>query len=341
MWARLRSWQQSFVSFVRQETFLNLLLLLLLVLCLGTAGLTYFETVSPANALWWTLVTITTVGYGDIAPVTPGGRLIGVLTMLSGIGLLGTLSAMLASIMVSAKWRRLRGMGPLTCSSHFVICGWNYKAQEILRELRGDRDTQHTSIVLIADLPEQPIDLHDFAFVRGEVNMDTLAQANLSTARAAIVLSDEHVDAFSRDARAILTTLAIKKAYPTLYTCVELADPHNATHCKLAGADEIIVSGALTSRLLVQATLNPGVTQVISELLSYQEGQELYVIPAPTPLIGTTFLDAMTRLKQHHDALLVALQRGDEQAETNPAATYAIQKKDRLFVVSADRPHLS
>lgn len=341
MRARLRSWRQSFASFVRQETFLNLLLLLLLVLCLGTAGLVYFETASPANALWWTLVTITTVGYGDIAPVTPGGRLIGAITMLSGIGLLGTLSAMLASIMVSAKWRRLRGMDPLTCSGHFVICGWNYKAQEILRELRGDADTQHTPIVLIADLPEQPLDLPGFAFVRGEVNVDTLAKANLSAARSAMVISDDHVDAFSRDARTILTTLAIKKTYPTLYTCVELADPRNATHCQLAGADEIIVSGAMTSRLLVQATLNPGVTQVVSELLSYQEGQELYAISAPAPLVGSTFLEAMTHLKQHHDTLLVALQRDGEQAVTNPAATYQIQGQDRLFVVSADRPHLS
>jgi voltage-gated potassium channel len=91
----------------------------------------------------------------------------------------------------------------------------------------------------------------------------------------------------------------------------------------------------------VQATLNPGVTRVVSELLSYQEGQELYAIPVPAPLIGTTFLKAMAHFKQHYDTLLIALQRHDGQTLTNPAATYEIEEKDRLFVVSAERPQLS
>jgi voltage-gated potassium channel len=324
---------------VRQEHFYKLLLFLLFIICIGTAGLTYFEAAAPANALWWTLVTITTVGYGDIAPTTIGGRLIGALTMLAGIGLIGTLSAMLASMMVSAKWRRTRGMDLLNCSEHFVICGWNYKAQEILNELQGDEATATTPVALIADLDEQPIDTPALAFIRGDVSTSTLQQANVGAARAAIILSDEHIDAFSRDARSILATLTIKTAYPTLYTCVELADARNSTHCKMAGADEVIVGGALTSYLLLQAALAPGVTQVISELLSNQAGHELYLIPMPTQFAGHTFIETLTQLKHQYDSLVIAVQREDGTHFTNPDPAHRMQAGDQLFVIAANRPH--
>ncbi len=332
---------QALRDFVRRENFAKLLLFLLFILCVGTVGLTYFEAVSPINALWWTLVTITTVGYGDIAPITVGGRVIGAVTMLAGIGLLGTLSALLASIMVQANRRRTRGMNPLNCSGHFVICGWNYKAQELLHELRSDDGDAEAPVVLIADLDEQPLEAVDFAFVRGDVSARTLKQANIEAARAAIVLSDERIDAFSRDARSILATLTLKTTCPTLYTCVELADAHNATHCKLAGADEIIVSGALTSYLLVQAVLDHGVTRVISELLSNQEGHELYLTPVPTYLIGCSFLDVLTRRKQEYDALVIAVQGRNGVHVTNPVHKYQLQAGDQLFVIAASRPQFS
>lgn len=340
MWDTLCGWLQSLRAFVRQEHFYKLLLFLLFIICIGTVGLTFFESTSPANALWWTLVTITTVGYGDIAPVTIGGRLIGALTMLAGIGLIGTLSAMLASIMVSAKWRRTRGMDLLNCSGHFVICGWNYKAQEILNELQGDAATAMTPVALIADLDEQPIDASTLAFIRGEVSTGTLQQANVGAARAVIILSDEHIDTFSRDARSILATLTIKTAYPALYTCVELADARNSTHCQMAGADEIIVSGALTSYLLVQAALAPGVTQVISELLSNQAGHELYLVPMPAPFAGHTFLETLTQLKHQYDSLVIAVQCEDGTHFTNPDPTHLMQAGDQLFVIAAHRPHI-
>ncbi len=338
MWSKLSDLLKKIGTFLRRENIGKVMLLLVCILVCGTVGLVVFESASLANALWWTLVTITTVGYGDITPVTIGGRVIGAITMLAGIGLLGSLSAVLASAMISTSWKRARGMNLLHCSGHFVICGWNYKVSEILYELHADAATADTPVVLIADLPEQPLDEPGFAFVHGTVNQHTMDQANLAAARAVIVLSDERVDAFSRDACAILTALTIKRAYPDLYLCVELVDEANHTHCTLAGADEIIVSGALTTNLLVQAALDPGVTRVVSELLSNRAGNELYLTPVPSELVGVSFMEALTQLKQHHDTLVIAIQCGDGTHLTNPASTYQLQAEDSLFVVAAKRP---
>ncbi len=335
-------WRRTIETWFSNSQYAKPILVLAGIIGIGTFGLTYFESVSPANALWWTVVTISTVGYGDITPQTLGGRVVGVVAMLCGIGLLGTISAMLASTMVSANWRRTHGMESLTFKHHFIICGWNFKAREMIHELQADQGADHTPVVLIADVPELPVEAADVAFVRGEVTPETMQQANMGAARAVVILSDEHVDAFSRDARSILTTLTIKNAYPHLYTCVELADVNNRTHCQLAGADEIVVSGALTSHLLVLAALDPGVTTVVSELLSRHVGtHELYLTPMTTEFVGRTFLDALSHLKETDDCLVLGVQHADGSNRLNPPPDYVLQAEDQLFVVAPYRPHFS
>lgn len=340
MRSRCRAWLATVATFIRREHSPKLVALSVLVIAGGTFGLAYFESIPLGNALWWSLVTITTVGYGDISPVTLGGRFVGAVTMLAGIGLLGVLTASIASLMVGMKLEGIRGMRAVNCTNHVVLCGWNFKAQEIIDELRSDLTGADIPVVLIADLAEKPLELSHFFFVRGEVNQHTLEQAQVAQARAAIVLGDERVDAFSRDARTILTTLTIKTAYPQLYTCVELVDPKNVMHCKLARADEIIVSGALTCNLLVRAALDHGVTRVVSELLS-SSGHELYLTPVPHTSVGQTFIDALQQLKQAHDILIVAIQHADGRLETNPPVAYALQQNDQLYVIAEHRPGFS
>ncbi len=340
MWTRLRGWFVSVWAFIYRENLVKLAILILVVIGGGTLGFSLFETLPPANALWWTIVTVTTVGYGDITPVTIGGRLVAGITMIAGIGLLGILTASIASLMVSMKLEGLRGMRTVECTNHFVICGWNHKAREIFDELRNDTLAKHAAVVMIAELPEKPMEGKQLFFVRGEVTQSTMAQANLGQAQAVIVLGDERLDAFSRDARTILTTLTIKSNYPDIYTCVELDDANNVTHCKLAKADEVIVGGALTSNLLVRATLDHGVTQVVTELLS-THGHELYLTPVPSTVVGHTFLEALHQLKQQHNALTVAVQTGNGGLQTNPDSDYRLQDHDRLYLIAEHRPEFS
>ena len=212
--------------------------------------------------------------------------------------------------------------------------------REILDELRADRGAAATPVVLIAALDAKPIQAPEFFFVRGDVTASTMEQANMQSASTAIVLGDERLDAFSRDARSILTTLTIKTAYPSLYTCVELVEANNVMHCQLAQADEIIVSGALTSNLLVRAALDHGVTRVVSELLS-THGHELYLTPVPSTVSSKPFLEALQHLKRDHNALIVAVHRPDGSVQTNPDSTYQLQADDQLYLIAEHRPEFS
>jgi voltage-gated potassium channel len=85
------------------------LLLIFIVVTVASLLVLQFETEGGGNidragdAIWWTLVTITTVGYGDFYPITPGGRTVGVFVMFSGIAIIGALASILSSILVSSS----------------------------------------------------------------------------------------------------------------------------------------------------------------------------------------------------------------------------------------------
>lgn len=312
-----------------------------MILLLGALGLSYFEeTLRIQDSFWWSFVTITTVGYGDITPATIGGRIIAVIVMVFGIGLLGMFTATLASIFVEGKLKEGKGMKAVKVKDHFLICGWNYKVKDIVAELRADQKVRDKPIVLIADIPEKPLEDENTFFIRGEVNSETLEKANLKGSSVVIILADEGLDSYSRDAKTVLNTLTIHTLNPDVYICVEVSDAKNVQHCKMAGANEIIVIGELSSNLLVQASLDHGITHIITELVSNQFGSVLYKIKPPQNLVGQQFIEALTFLKKEHNAIALAIESpGEKGFMANPPKGYTIQPEDQIVIVAQERPN--
>lgn len=329
---------KRFAHTLRKDRLDRVLLALLVITLVGMLGMAYFDSLSLADSLWWAIVTITTVGYGDISPASLGGRVLGVLLMLFGIGFLGMLTATLASTFVEERRQEEKGVNPVTVNQHLLICGWNYKAREIVEEIRADDMARPKPLVVIAELPEKPLEDDNLYFVSGVITKETLEKANAQAAQAAIVLADENVEVHTRDAKTILDTLTIKSTYPDLYTSVELVDAKNIEHCRLAKADEIIVSGELSTNLLVRASLDHGVTQIITELVSSRFGSEIYKIVPPANCIGTSFLNVLTQLKTEKDIIALAVEsRKEGRFLANPPNSYIIDEGDRLIVVGKER----
>ncbi len=326
---------------IGRNKIVRLFCLTIVTLVIGGLGLHYFEkTPRIIDAFWWSFVTITTVGYGDIAPSTTGGRIIGVVVMVFGIGILGMFTATIASAFVDTKLKEGKGVNGVKVKDHFIICGWSYKAKEIIAELRADMKVHNRPIVIVADIPEKPVEDENTFFIHGEVDVDILKKANLQDASVVMVLTDENLDSYSRDAKVVLNTLTIRKQNSNVYICVEISDTRNMQHGKLAGADEIIVIGELSGNLLVQAALDHGITKIITELVSNRYGNELYKVKPPETLVGMQFIDVLRLIKEKHNAIIVAIESGvDNKLAANPPMEYTIKPEDYLVLIAQARPN--
>ncbi|MCW5212883.1 NAD-binding protein, partial [Desulfobulbus sp. TB] len=315
--------------FFQQENLLFLFVVIFLIILASSALIAWFEPdVSFTSGIWWSIVTLTTVGYGDISPETTAGRMLAVLVMFFGIGLLGMLSAGLATMLISRKIRENKGMSPSVVEDHIIICEWNYRAKAILKELRADTQTKKKPIVLVADIEEIPVDDPNLLFIRGVVCEETLEKANLEKAETIIVLGDDAAETTARDAKVVLTTLTVESINPDVYSVVELVDKRHEPHCRRANADEIIIGSDLSSHLIASAASDHGISRVVTELLSNRYGNELYSMPVPAKMVGKDFLDIFVTMKKRQNITVIGIQkRHTEDFLPNPDADYLMTEE--------------
>lgn len=262
---------------------------------------------SPWDSLWWALVTMTTTGYGDIVPKSFPGRLVGVLTMFAGLGLVTVLTALVASSFVTESLKEARGLEAIKSHGHVVVAGWNWGGQRVVESLAAMHGNEGVSIVLVNQLPEESVNEllfqfkdMDVRFVRGDFCQEpVLERANVKAARSAVLLADSFSPTGARaDERTIIACLAMKQLNPDLYVTGELTDAANGPHLHRAGADEVVVSGEFNAFLLAAATASPGIPQVLRALASYDKPTRLRTVPVPPRFVARSFREAADHLRE-------------------------------------------
>lgn len=316
-----------------------------LLLWFATSGFLYFELPGKPDlgwldALWWALVTMATVGYGDLFPVTPGGRyLVGVPTMVFGIGFLGYLISEIAGSLIASRSRRLRGMEDITASGHILIVNFHQleTALKLVRELKADAATRGKTICIIDEtLEELPPELlaHEVHFLKGDpTRTDTLRRANIQDATHAIILIKDPGNPHSDDHN-LVTTLVMESLNPALFTVVEILDAQKVKQVEMAGADSVICISELTSSLIVQELQDPGIKNIIQDLTSDTQGHQIYFVPLLRMARWDYAELVQWGLAQRFTVLGIAR---DGQELLNCAAQEPLRSTDRAILIGAER----
>jgi voltage-gated potassium channel len=294
-----------------------------------------------SDAFWWTAVTMTTVGYGDLFPTTFWGRmLVGFPTMLLGVGILGYVLSLVATAMFESKAMEMKGMKKLSETGHIIICNFVNldKIMELVRELRRDSSTHDRALVLIDDrLDEIPAELHaaGLLFVKGDVTSEeTLRRADLSECHAVIIQADSN-DPENSDNRNLKIALTIEHLCSEVYTVVECINPENEIYFKRIQCDSVVCITALAGRMLIQELQDPGVGSIVEELTSNEHGKQFYVqgvagFAGDYAALSETYSD-------NDQSVLLGIRR-DHENHILPPPAFEVVGTDKVILIAAGRP---
>ena len=289
-----------------------------------------------SDALWWSLTTLSTVGYGDISPITAGGRLVGMVTMVLGVGLLGALAATMATILLDVRDLGRKGLRSYKMQDHLLILGWSSRAAAALDDFFHDPRYIAMKAVIVADLERTPSEDPRVLFVRGNPGRrEILERASASKATLAMVFPAVASDPRS-DLQTALTVLTLRKINPGVRIAAELVSSENHDYLTEVGCDAVIDVSAFGSMLLVRCLQDLGTLEVVEDLLTNKGGSELYRVPVPRKFLGKTFLEYAHQMLDENRSV-IGLDR-DDSRELNPDGSTTLIEGDHVLVVARDPP---
>ena len=280
------------------------------------------------SSFYWAITTV--IGSGDASYVTsPGGFIVGWVLAFFGVALVAAMTGAVVGFFIDILLKEGQGMGAAGYQNHIVVCGWNTTARDLIEELKGDEFT--TKVVLLHDAERNPAG-DGVYFVRGDItNTDDLERTGIREATAAIVFPSDRSN--EADMRSILAVMAIESIAPGVRTVVEANNPIHVDHFRRAEADEILVTSRLASHLLARSALYPGLSGLVTDIVSGGEGSELYRVALPDAYVGLTIDELSAKLRGDHRATLLAVTR-DGHSMTNPPADFRLQPGDDAVVVA-------
>lgn len=236
----------------------------------------YYDTqdggVSVVDALYYTTVTLTTTGYGDITPVTTGARLVNALVVtpmrLAFVVLLvgTTIKALTRDSREEfrlARWRkRMR--------DHIVVLGFGTKGRNAVRTLTETGTPPERVVVVDANgsAIAAAASLGCTAVIGSATDEGVLHQALVERARTIVVALD-------RDDTAILATLTARRLAPSATVVAAAREERNAALLRESGASSVVVSSETAGRMLGLATQSPQAVEVVQDLLSFGDGLDI------------------------------------------------------------------
>ncbi|MBL8965623.1 MAG: NAD-binding protein, partial [Spirochaetaceae bacterium] len=228
------------------------------------------------DGIWWAIVTIATVGYGDKYPVTDLGRVFAIFLIVAGIVLTSIISGTVASIFVERRIREGKGLQDLRVKNHLVLCGWNPNAEAVLRGLEAAETPGARAVALVNWLEAEAFDalkarfpLLDLRFVRGDFTQDAvLKRAAVASARACVFVPDASGgnSTANADERTILGCLAARSLAPEMPLSAEILRPESEQHLRRAAVDNVVVNGELSGYLLSAGSLQKGLPRAARRL---------------------------------------------------------------------------
>jgi voltage-gated potassium channel len=307
------------------------LFLLLVILGFGTAGYTLIEGMSPFEAFYMTVITISTVGFSEIKPLSIIGRIITLIIIVSGISVLTYSLGQVVRIFVEGELRQILGRRKLEkqiaeLKDHYIICGFGRIGGIIAKELAAD----NIPLIVIEQEPSriEQIEALHYLYLNLDATADTtLLKAGLHTAKGLVT-------AVSTDADNVFIALSAKGLRPDIFILARASDTKNEDKLLRAGASQVVCPYQMGGRRMAQILLKPTVVDFIDKTMMDNEldlmMEEAIIGPAST-LIGKTVVTS--NLRQDFGVIIVAIKKVTNEMIYNPMPSEIFDAGDVVVVI--------
>ena len=238
------------------------LLLLFLIIATGSVGYWYFEDMQPFESFYMTLITISTVGFGEVKPLSMAGRILTITIIVSGISLLTYTLGQIASIFIEGEIRKILGRRKLErtisrLKDHFIICGYGRIGNTIANEL-----TQHRTPMVVIEQDESMIEELEAAGIL-YLQMDATVEESLL--KAGLMQAKGLVTAVSSDANNVFIALTARGLNPDIFILARSSEPANENKLLRAGANRVVSPYVIGGRRMAEILERPTVVDFIDQ----------------------------------------------------------------------------
>jgi voltage-gated potassium channel len=311
--------------------FVFVLLAIAGILAVGTAGFTLVDHYAPFDAFYMSLTTMTTVGYGEIHPLSRAGRIFNSFLIVFGVStIFVAIGAMTQSIIelefgdAIGKRRNKRMIENL--KEHFIICGYGRVGRGAAAEL------QHAGVpFVVVDINPERVERAMIggmlAVAADSTHDDTLRQVGIERARGLVA-------ALSTDADNLFVLLSAKGLNPHIYVAARAAEEGAEDKMRRAGADSVFAPYAITGHRLAQSMLRPHVVQFL-DFTTKDIGMDIAIeqvrVSTSSPMASTSI--RRMELGNKLGVIVMAIRKNDGQMIFNPPADTVIDGGDYLIVM--------
>ena len=286
--------------------------------------------------MWWFAVTITTVGYGDVAPATIGGQWTAIFIMILGIGSIALLIGKIAEWVIIMSEKQMNGSLQLKVKDHILIMGYRgEKSKKLIAEILDNMEDKSQKVVLCSStLKQNPFDLEKVKYVKGELaSEDVLKRSCCAQAESIIVTGDD-------DNQSFFAAFSIRQINTHAHLIVYMNNNDHTSKIQCLPADKpelnrVIIPSSI--KLIVQEIQDPQSSNVLQQLMTNLQGATLYRLEVPAQLSKEyLFADLFYNFRKHYNMTLLAIKE-DQEIVANPPMDVKISAAMSLFYIADQR----
>ena len=307
----------------------------ILLIALGTAGYMWIEKWSMLDALYMTVITVSTIGYGEVHAVSPEGRIFTLFLIILGVGFFLYVIGNVVQFLVEGRIREILGRHKLDkqineLNHHYIVCGYGRMGRALCRYLTR----KHLRFVAIEkNVDRIPVMNQDgILYISGEAT----SEENLR--KAGIEKATNLITALGTDADNVFLVLLAKGLNPNLYVVARASQNASKKPLYTAGADVVVSPFDVGARRMAHAVLRPNVIRFL-ELAFADENTDIHIeeitIAGSSKLVDQSLQES--GIRQNYDLNILSIVQADGTMVFNPSATTQIRAGGSVIAVGKSK----